>query len=136
MRRGIHTLRGNITLPMTEPLRTPLWNGTFTQNFEVISVQIFPQSIANNDTILILHFDDVLKTVADANDNGQFGWAATDALAQDWSYVDPDHIIVDDLFVSAFAAGAGTVNYVIKLRRKKTTITEAIFDEVKNKLQS
>ena len=136
MRRGIHTLRGNIILPMTQPLRSALFNGSFTQNFEVISVQIFPEAIANNDTILVMHFDDNLKTTADASDNAQFGWATTDALAQDWSYVDPDHIIVNDLFVSAFAAAPGSVNYVIKLRRKKTTVSEAIFDEVKNKLQS
>lgn len=136
MRKGIHTLRGTLELPMSAPRRAPLFNGSFTENFEVISVEIFPENILNNDTILVMHFDDVLKTAASAKDNAQFGWATTDALAQDWSYVDPDHIIVNDLFISAFAAAAGTVNYVIKLRRKKTTITEAIFDEVKNKLQS
>lgn len=136
MRRGIHTLRGQLELPMTEPRRTTLFNGSFTRNFKVIDVQIFPDQVVNNDTLLVLHFDDNLKVSMDAEDSGQFGWAATDALAQDWSYVDPDHVIVQDLFISAFAAAPGNVNYVVKLEAITTTTSEAILDEVKNQLQS
>ena len=136
MKNGIHTLRGTITLPMSEPIRAALWNGTWTQNFKVVDFQIFPSDLVNNDTIAILHFDNVLKAAAAANDNAQFAWATTDALAQDWSYVDPDHVLVDDLFISALGVAAGTVNYVVKLERIKTSVSEAILDEVKSKLQS
>lgn len=136
MRNGIHTLRGNLTLPMTEPQRSAMFNGSFTSNFKVIDVQIFPQDLVNNDTMLILHFDDQLKTEANAADNAQFGWATTDALAQDWSYVDPDHIIVQDLFITAIGVAPGTVNYVVKLEQVSTSLSQAILDEVKNKLQS
>lgn len=137
MRNGIHTLRGQLTFPMAAPLRSQLFNGSFTSNFKVVSVNIFPATPINNDVILILHFDDVLKLQADADDNGQFGWATTDALAQDWAYVDPDHIIVNDLFCSVLAANPGAVvNYIIKLERIKTTLPQAILDEVKSKLQS
>ena len=136
MRRGIHTLRGQLAIPMTQPQRANLFNGSFTKNFKVVDVQIFPDQVVNNDTLLILHFDDNLKGAMNAGDNAQFGWAATDALAQDWSYVDPDHIIVQDLFISAIAAAPGNVNYVIKLEQIKTTTSEAILDEVKSQLQS
>jgi len=136
MRNGIHTLRGQISLPMTAPKRSILWNGLWTQNFKVVDVQIFPSVLVNNDTLLILHFDDVLKAGADASDNQQFGWASTDALAQDWSYVDPDHIIVQDLFVSAIGVAPGIVNYVIKLEKTKTTMNQTLLDEVKNMGQS
>ena len=136
MRNGIHTLRGTIDLPMTEPVRAALFNGSWTRNFKVIDFQIFPADIVNNDTVAILHFDNVLKARAAANDNAQFGWATTDALAQDWSYVDPDHVIVDDLFISGIGAAAGTFNYVVKLERIKTSVSEALLDEVKSKLQS
>lgn len=136
MRNGIHTLRGKLTLPMTEPIRKHLFNGSFTDNFKVIDIQIFPSQILNNDTIVILHFDNVLKLEASAKDSAQFGWANIDALAQDWSYVDPDHVIVNDLHISAIAAAAGEVNYVIKLERIKTTISQSILDEVKNRQQN
>lgn len=136
MRGGIHTLRGQLNLPMTEPVRSPLFNGSWIKNFKVIDVQMFPSAVVNNDAILILHFDDELKTEADASDNAQFGWANIDALAQDWSYVDPDHIIVNDMFISAIASLAGQINYVIKLERTTTTMNQTILDEVKNKLQS
>jgi len=136
MRGGIHTLRGQISLPMTAAKRSMLWNGLWTQNFKVVDVQIFPSVLVNNDTLLILHFDDVLKAGADAGDNQQFGWASTDALAQDWSYVDPDHIIIQDLFVSAIGVAPGIVNYVIKLERTKTSMNQTLLDEVKNMGQS
>ena len=136
MRGGIHTLRGQLSLPMTEPQRAPLFNGSWTRNFKVIDVQIFPSTLVNNDTALILHFDDTLKADADAADNSQFGWATIDQLAQDWSYVDPDHIIIDDLFISAFGTLAGVVNYVIKLERVSTSLSQTLLDQVKNRSQT
>lgn len=113
-----------------------MFNGSFTKNFKVIDVQIFQQTIVNNDSTLILHFDDNLKAGMDANDGRQFGWASIDALAQDWSYVDPDHVIVNDLFISAQGVNPGVLNYVIKLERITTSLNEAILDEVKNKQQA
>ena len=110
--------------------------GHFTKNFKVVELQIFPATAVNNDTLVILHFDDSVKAEMDGGDNSQFGWATVDALAQDWSYVDPDHVIVNDLFITAIAAAPGTINYVIKLQRITTTMSQAILDEVKNKLQS
>lgn len=123
-------------MPMTEPQRAQLFNGSFTKNFKVVELQIFPATAVNNDTLVILHFDDSVKAEMDGGDNSQFGWATVDALAQDWSYVDPDHVIVNDLFITAIAAAPGTINYVIKLQRITTTMSQAILDEVKNKLQS
>jgi len=136
MRNGIHTLRGTLTLPMTQPVRKTLFNGSFTKNFKVIDIQIFPAAIVNNDAMVMLHFDDVLKTVASAKDSAQFGWANIDALAQDWSYVDPDHVIINDLHISAIAAGAGDINYVIKLQRIDISLSQSILDEVKNRQQN
>ncbi|HIB69762.1 MAG TPA: hypothetical protein EYO33_32965, partial [Phycisphaerales bacterium] len=118
MKRGIHTLRGQLTLPMNSARRAPLFNGSFTNNFKVIDVQIFQQTIVNNDstlvnndTALIMHFDDNLKAGMDANDGRQFGWASIDALAQDWSYVDPDHVIVNDLFILFHSRAAADDNW-------------------------
>ena len=136
MRNGIHTLRGTLTLPMTEPIRKTLFNGSFTNNFKVVDIQIFPSVILNNDAMVILHFDNNLKVDASAKDNAQFGWANIDALAQDWSYVDPDHVIINDIHISAIAAGAGDINYVIKLERITTTMSQSILDEVKNRQQN
>jgi len=137
MRNGIHTLRGQISLPMTAPLRSAMFNGSFTKNFKVQSIHIFPVNTINNDTVVIMHFDDVLKIAADANDNAQFGWASVDyGGGPNIDYVDPDHIIVNDLFVSAIAANPGLINYVIKLKRVTTTMPEAILDEVKNRQQT
>lgn len=136
MRNGIHTLRGKLTLPMVEPIRKTLFNGSFTRNFKVVDIQIFPSVIVNNDAILILHFDNNLKLEASAKDNAQFGWANIDALAQDWSYVDPDHVIVNDLHISAIAAAPAELNYVIKLERINTSLSQSILDEVKNRQQN
>jgi len=136
MRNGIHTLRGTLTLPMTQPVRKTLFNGSFTKNFKVIDIQIFPAAIINNDAIVILHFDDVLKTTASAKDSAQFGWANIDQLAQDWSYVDPDHVIINDLHISAIAAAGGDINYVIKLQRIDISLSQSILDEVKNRQQN
>lgn len=136
MRNGIHTLRGTLTLPMTEPVRKTLFNGSFTKNFKVVDIQIFPAAIINNDALVILHFDNNLKLLASAKDNAQFGWANIDALAQDWSYVDPDHVIVNDIHISGIAAIAGDINYVIKLERITTNLSQSILDEVKNRQQN
>jgi predicted DNA binding CopG/RHH family protein len=121
---------------MTAPMRKNLFNGSFTKNFKVVDVQIFPSVVVNTDAILILHFDDSLKVAASAKDSAQFGWANIDALAQDWSYVDPDHVIINDLHISAIAAAPMTLNYVIKLERITISMSQSILDEVKNRQQS
>lgn len=121
---------------MTEPVRKTLFNGSFTKNFKVVDIQIFPAAIVNNDAMVILHFDNNLKLLASAKDNAQFGWANIDALAQDWSYVDPDHVIVNDIHISGIAAIAGDINYVIKLERITTNLSQSILDEVKNRQQN
>ena len=136
MRCGIHTLRGKLTLPMAEAKRATLFNGSWTRNFKVVDVQIFPEQIVNNDTLFILHYDNVLKATADGEDVAQFAWAGIDGLVQQWSYTDPDHVLVNDVFMSAISAAPGSVNYVIKLEQITTTIPEAILDEVKAQLQS
>ena len=136
MRKGIHTLRGQIALPMTEPIEHQLFNGSFTKNFIVEKLDIFQSTIANNDTTVILHYDDVLKVAANADDNAQFGWATVDALAQDWEYLDPNHLLVENLYVTALSAGPGTINYIITLKRKTTTLSQSIMAEIKANQQS
>lgn len=136
MKCGIHTLRGQLTLPMTEPKRAFLYNGSWTRNFKVIDVQIFPDQIVNNDALFILHYDDNLKAGPDGEDSAQFGWAGIDGLVQQWTYVDPDHVLVNDIFMSAISTAPGNLNYVVKLEQITTTVPEAILDEVKAQLQS
>lgn len=136
MRKGIHTIRGQITLPMAQPVQHQLFNGSFTKNFIVEKLDIFQSSVVNNDTTVILHYDNVLKATANADDNAQFGWATVDALAQDWEYLDPNHLIVEDLYVTALSANPGTINYIITLKRKTTTLPQTIMAEIKANQQS
>ena len=136
MRCGIHTLRGQLELPMTEAKKKFLFNGSWTRNFKVVDVQIFPDQIVNNDALFILHYDNVLKAGPDAADTAQFGWAGIDGMVQQWTYVDPDHVLVNDVFMSAISAVPGILNYVVKMEQITTTISEAILDEVKAQQQA
>ncbi|HIA03886.1 MAG TPA: hypothetical protein EYN66_18615, partial [Myxococcales bacterium] len=155
MRNGIHTIRGTLpwrlavgALSPLDPTRLLLDNGNFRENFIVESFDIFPtgtealshDAFSQDATIGVLAttFKGAVagnSTPSEiegsgADDSRQIGWHISDNLRQRFS-LDPDHLIVEDLFINAWTVntGIGTLHppnqklsYIIKLRRVTTPI--------------
>ena len=79
----------------------------------------------------------------DWGDNRQIGWASTNApstgsLDAPFSVIDPDHIVIQDLFIQGqvqSAGGTDKINYLIELEPVSLTDDQAIITLIKERSQ-
>jgi len=76
-------------------------------------------------------------TEMDAGDNSQFGWTVGNGSAEIHSqFLDPDHIVNRDMFLSLVGADTGTYNYLIEMQVYSLSDDEAIITIIKETSQS
>jgi len=72
----------------------------------------------------------------DAGDNRQFGWTVGNGSAEIHSeFLDPDHIINRDMFLSFVTSDTGTYNYLIEMQVYELSDDEAIISIIKETSQ-
>ena len=132
-----HTLRG--LLKGNEVRRIVVDDGRLTHAMRVVSFVVFPKSVGSgNDIQVTLGLNRDFTTVFDASNNGQIAWGSwwSDASAKhDWTYVDPDHLVIRDLFISNTSAAGAEANYVIKLETMDISNDESILQLIKENQQ-
>ena len=168
MRNGIHTIRGTLpwtlgvgSIPPGEPVRLLLDNGDFRENFIVESFDIFPTGTESTShdpfsadaTIGVLATriegavagDGAPSEIegAGADDSRQIGWHIGNNIRNRFT-LDPEHLIVEDLFINAWIVNSGTgvlympnqkLSYIIKLKRVTTPIAQAVLALIKERAQ-
>ena len=130
---GMYTARGAIDEESTAagaPQQIPLFDGSFKTAYRVIEFHIFPGNINNStnpDVIgkLSKNDDGVLSNVNfwRADDDNQVAWSSvsgsSDIVAAPFNLVDPDNLIVEDLYVYGLTAGstASPINYLVVMEK-------------------
>jgi len=86
----------------------------------------------------ILSYDTISSgTQPNAGDNRQFGWSVGNGSAELHSeFLDPDHIINRDMFLSMVNSDTGTYNYLIECQMVSLSDNEAIISIIKETSQS
>lgn len=133
-----HTLRGN--LPAQTTRRLIVDDGRFTNGMIVKEFYVWVKSIASNeDPECYLSKQPSTLNAFDASDGDQIGWAAQTSTQgtrlMDFSVVDPDHVIVQDLYIRNIAA-TETANYLIVLEETSLSEDEAVLQLIKEVSQS
>ena len=141
---GEYTVRGQIGHNVEE--RITLFDGRFDTGYMVKKFYLYPNTGigAGNDSFGVLYTES--GTVAnglswDFGENEQIGWAAgifsgASAFASDGNgLVDPDNLIIEDLFVIANHAGSGTTGYMIVMEKYEFTDWKGALAMVRNKSQ-
>ena len=136
MRR--RTLRGQVTDLI--PKRLVVDDGRLTSGYRVVSFHVWPDF--NNDDAVFATLGtqyDMLPT-ANAGDNRQIGWAigsvdatGTNRGGQMWSVLDPDHIVIQDLYI--LSNRQTTVNYLVELEPVKLSDDEVVLTLIKERSQ-
>ena len=91
-----------------------------------------------NVFIGILSFDAIPSgTAMNAGDNRQFGWTVGNGSAEIHSnFLDPDHIVNRDLYLSMVSSDTGTYNFLIEGDLYQLTDNEAITTIIKETSQA
>ena len=86
----------------------------------------------------ILSYDTISSgTLPNAGDNRQFGWSVGNGSAEIHSeFLDPDHIINRDMFLSFVLSNNGTYNYLIECQMVSLSDNEAIISIIKETSQA
>lgn len=136
---GSFTARGQASEQFVEtygPIRIRLFDGKFDTAYKVREFHVWPSNYAsssNPDVVGKLmtspNGTDTADNFHNASDSRQLGWAgfagATDQVGADWNLVDPENLVVEDLWV--YVRGSNDledVNYMIVL--DKYDITESL----------
>ena len=136
-----YTLRGRVQFGT--PKRLILDDGQFTKGHKVLAVHTWPASITGGEdaqVTLSLQYD--ASTAWNAGDNRQIGWAAfrngstgSTETVNTFSLIDPNKIVVRDLWIVNDISGTTTTNYMVVLERQDMTEDEAVLQLIKETSQ-
>ena len=136
------TLRGQLEEGTNK--RLILDDGRLNHGYKVVSFVIAcdPSSSAV-DAYATLSLDIDSAKAWDWGDNRQIGWAATNvpatgAAEAPFTVIDPDHVVLQDLFIQGqvnTAGGSNLLNYLIELEPVSLTDDQAIITLIKERSQ-
>jgi len=159
------TLRGTFAkgFNFTNHIRLQLNNGDFTRNWRVIGWEVFPNmgrlsgnigsyntSITSGYLInvcLALEKSGITTAKYEFADNRQIGWfqgTGRSTPNQYRSWLDPEHLVVQDLWLGAYAVDTDDgstdplpceLNYVVEIEEVSTSLNEAVLALIKERSQ-
>ena len=136
------TLRGQIV--EGEVKRLIIDDGRLTHGYKVVNFVISGDpSFNGNDAYATLSLDYDSPLTWNWGDNRQVGWASTNVettsgVHAPYSVLDPDHVVIMDLYIQGqvgSAGGAGVINYLIELETIELTNDETILTLIKERSQ-
>lgn len=162
---GTYTLRGIIPpgSNFSDPIRLVCDNGNINENFRVVKFEIFPNMNRTfNGTwtgvvtgaqhflnvVLALDEDGVVDGHGNFEDNRQIGHAVAYGTKEPDHLLislDPDHIVVMDLWISAYTVDRGDgstgltsvpINYRVEMEKVATSDAQAVLALIKERSQS
>jgi len=112
-------------------------DGLINYGLKIERFQVWAVDPANS-FISILSYDTIpAGTEMNAGDNRQFGWTVGSGTGDvNPAYLDPDHIVNRDMFLTLVNSANGVYNYLIEMRVVELTDDEAIVTIIKETSQS
>ena len=133
---NVHTLRGRVD-PNSQK-RLIIDDGRFNHAMKVESFVVWPANPnAQEDPKCVLSLSDNAVTQADASDTNQIGWSkAADAttIYSGYSILDPNHLVVRDLYITNLDAN-DEANYLVILSPMEISDDRAIMALIKERSQ-
>jgi hypothetical protein len=135
----VRTLRGQIEVTGGGVARKNLiaYDGLINVGLIVERFQMW--AVDTNDIFSgILSYETIpVGTTMNAGDNSQFGWTVGNGSAEIHSeFLDPDHVVNRDMFLSLVNSTNGVYNYLIECRMVLLDDNEAIISIIKETSQS
>ena len=138
---GEYTVRGRVAAD-TDSYRILLDDGRFDTGYKVVNFIVAPgdPNSSGQDLNAKLTTEPTTSLGWAWGNNLQIAWAAsenrvTSSPVFGRSIVDPDNMVIQDLFLQCQNPGAGDVNYMIILHKYDLTSSQGALAMVRNKSQ-
>lgn len=111
---------------------------TYDQNlnyaYKIVKFDIMPSGGSQlNDTQATLGLDEDVSTI-NFSDNRQIGWAVINTY-QYINLLDPDHLVIGDLYLNINTAVDVNLNYIVEVERVEVSDVEAVMTLIKERSQ-
>lgn len=136
------TLRGQVIEGTVKHL--VIDDGRLNHGYRVVSFVVAGDvSTSAGDCYATLSLDYDSPLAWNWGDNRQIGWASTNVQSTSgmqvpFSVLDPDHVVIMDLYIQGTVSGAGgttPINYLIELETVELTNDESILTLIKERSQ-
>lgn len=117
------TLRGTFDRDDV-PKRIGLFNGRYDIGYKIVEFHCaLPNPVVNDEFRVVIGTEEDVDFTFDWNDNTQIAWAyggnnaSTSATFSNFSFVDPDNLTIEDLYITGNKTGSGEINYMIVVEK-------------------
>jgi len=140
---GEYTVRGSVSDGGIE--RIILFDGKHDTAYRVVEFKVFPQNIlsASSDVAGVLMTEDTgtPSPLWQANSNTQIAWSSvyvpgTAAAQAALEIIDPDNLIVEDLFIHVNNTSSDESNYFVRMEKYSITDWQGALAMVRSKAQN
>lgn len=134
----VRTLRGRLTDNNVK--RIIVDDGRTNHGYKVVEFYVWPQGSGTDTVYASLGLSYDMASLGQADDNRQIAWASSgfgpssgDVGA--FSVVDPDHVVITDLYIRATNASVDPTNYMIIVEPITLSDDQAILALIKERSQ-
>lgn len=138
---GEYTMKGSFD-PDAGNIRLLLDDGRFDTGYRVVKFEhALSNPLVNEEYTVVLGTASNITSTFNWGNNQQIAWGyggnnnTTSATFSNHSFVDPDNLVVQDLFLAGVNQGAGLINYMITLEKYDITDWQGALSMVRNKSQ-
>lgn len=143
---GTYTVRGTVDEGVIRKIQ--LFDGKFTTGYKVIDFKIMSSSLASssNNAVARLSTEEIdpmpsSGTMVNFEDNRQIAWAVTSGDTNGSDYiggiVDPDHLIVEDLWLSGQNGGSSVpLCYLVTMEKYEFSDWKGALTMIRNNAQN
>lgn len=145
---GEYTARGRLKCATTvgEGNRIPLFDGKFDTGYKITKFEVELAGRENTSTLVVSGMLTTAAGIATTSwnwdDNQQVAWCVSSADANaittdNKMYLDPDNLIIDDLFVGAYCYGDADaeISYMVHMEKYKLPEWGGTITMVRNRAQ-
>lgn len=137
---GEYVVRG--VVKHNETNRIQLFDGRFDTGFRIKEIHTIPATFDGTaDGSIIAHTEETIQPLPDFSDNTQVAWASYSydvnyGTSAESSLVDPENMIVEDIYISAFSNNSlRSMNYMLIMEKFDITEWQGALQIVRNSSQ-
>lgn len=139
---GEYTMKGKFD-PDDGVVKLLLFDGKFDTGYRVVKFEhAMSNPLVNEEYKIVVGTTPDITSAFDWANNEQIAWGyggnnnTTSASFSNFAFIDPDNMIIENLYLAGDNVGAGTLNYMITLEKYDISDWQGALAMVRNRSQS